>query len=140
METDLVGIQNISCIIFVSCLMHEHVHTIVACPVFLESYSSQAVQVSTTSSSVPHKGAALENTSNSTVEEAVLDDQSDRGMTLGHALSLNQVKETSLASVEELQNLAGGADIKVILFTIHMPCTLSSQVIWLQCFRCVGQV
>lgn len=120
--------------------MHEHVHTIVASTVFLESYSSQAIQVSTTSSSVPHKEAASENTSNSTVEEAVLDDQSDRGMTLGHALSLNQVKEMSLASVEELQNLAGGADIKVILFTIHMPCTSSSQLIWLQCFKCVGQV
>lgn len=88
--------------------MHENVHTIVASTVFLEFFSSQAVQVSTTSSSVPHKEPA----SDSTVEEAVLDDQSDRGMTLGHALSLNQVKEMSLASVEELQNLAGGADIK----------------------------
>ncbi|KAF2285092.1 hypothetical protein GH714_037842 [Hevea brasiliensis] len=39
-------------------------------------------------------------------------DQNEEGMTLGDAL--NQMKETSLASVEELQNLAGGADIKVL--------------------------
>lgn len=36
-------------------------------------------------------------------------------MTLGDALSISQVKDTSLTSVEELQNLAGGADIKVLL-------------------------
>lgn len=35
-------------------------------------------------------------------------------MTLGEAL--NQAKDSSLASVEELHNLAGGADIKVLLF------------------------
>ncbi|XP_058215944.1 brefeldin A-inhibited guanine nucleotide-exchange protein 5 isoform X3 [Rhododendron vialii] len=80
--------------------------------IFRRMETDLAIQVSTTSSSVPHKEAASENTSNSTVEEAVLDDQSDRGMTLGLALSLNQVKEMTLASVEELQNLAGGADIK----------------------------
>lgn len=108
--------------------MHEHVHTIVASIIFLESYSSQAVQVSTTSSSVPHKEATSESASNSTVEEAVLDDQSDTGMTLGHALSLNQVKEMSLASVEELQNLAGGADIKVLVFTSHSHAYLQSFV------------
>ncbi|KAH7856207.1 hypothetical protein Vadar_033926 [Vaccinium darrowii] len=80
--------------------------------IFRRMETDLAVQVSTTSSSVPHKEATSESASNSTVEEAVLDDQSDTGMTLGHALSLNQVKEMSLASVEELQNLAGGADIK----------------------------
>lgn len=36
-------------------------------------------------------------------------------MTLGDAL--NQIKETSLASVEELHNLAGGADIKAYCFS-----------------------
>ncbi|KAL7194094.1 hypothetical protein ACSBR2_025688 [Camellia fascicularis] len=58
------------------------------------------------------KEAASENNTNSKVEETALDDQNDKGMTLGDALSMNQVKGTSLASVEELQNLAGGADIK----------------------------
>ncbi|XP_057506724.1 brefeldin A-inhibited guanine nucleotide-exchange protein 5 isoform X2 [Actinidia eriantha] len=68
--------------------------------------------VSTTSGSVPHKDAASENSSNSEVEEAALDEQNDKGTTLGDELSVNQVNETSIASVEELQNLAGGADIK----------------------------
>ncbi|XP_068664277.1 brefeldin A-inhibited guanine nucleotide-exchange protein 5-like isoform X2 [Aristolochia californica] len=36
----------------------------------------------------------------------------EKKTTLGDELSLNQAKDTSLASVEELQNLAGGADIK----------------------------
>ncbi|THG19477.1 hypothetical protein TEA_007202 [Camellia sinensis var. sinensis] len=58
------------------------------------------------------KEAASENNTNSKVEETALDDQNDKGMTLGDALSMNQVRDTSLASVEELQNLAGGADIK----------------------------
>ena len=31
---------------------------------------------------------------------------------------MNQVKDTALASVEELQNLAGGADIKVLLLLL----------------------
>lgn len=38
-------------------------------------------------------------------------DQNEKEMTLGD--QLNQAKETSIASVEELHNLAGGADIKV---------------------------
>ncbi|CAI0448209.1 unnamed protein product [Linum tenue] len=44
------------------------------------------------------------------VDEISSSDQNEEGMTLGDAL--NQAKDTSLASVEELQNLAGGADIK----------------------------
>lgn len=35
-------------------------------------------------------------------------------MTLGDALSQNPVKDASIASLEELQNLAGGSDIKVL--------------------------
>lgn len=44
-------------------------------------------------------------------EETTVNDENDKETTLGDAL--NSVKDTSLASVEELQNLAGGADIKV---------------------------
>ncbi|KAM7259004.1 hypothetical protein ACFE04_014745 [Oxalis oulophora] len=44
------------------------------------------------------------------VEESSADEQNEKTMSLGDAL--NQAKDTSLASVEELQNLAGGADIK----------------------------
>ncbi|KAA8523374.1 hypothetical protein F0562_009797 [Nyssa sinensis] len=68
--------------------------------------------VCTSSASVAHKEAASENGSNSKVEETDLDDQNDKEITLRDALSMNQVKDTSLSSVEELQNLAGGADIK----------------------------
>ncbi|KAJ7955363.1 Brefeldin A-inhibited guanine nucleotide-exchange protein like [Quillaja saponaria] len=57
----------------------------------------------------PTETASAEN-SNTNVEETSIGDPNDRGVTLGDAL--NQVKETSLASVEELHNLAGGADIK----------------------------
>ena len=49
-------------------------------------------------------------------------DQTEKEMTLGDALSMNQVKDTAVASVEELQNLAGGADIKVhISLTKNLP-------------------
>ncbi|XP_038699983.1 brefeldin A-inhibited guanine nucleotide-exchange protein 5-like isoform X2 [Tripterygium wilfordii] len=55
------------------------------------------------------EGTSLEK-SNIKVEETSSFDQHEEGMSLGDAL--NQVKEASLTSVEELQNLAGGADIK----------------------------
>ncbi|KAF7142547.1 hypothetical protein RHSIM_Rhsim05G0125400 [Rhododendron simsii] len=42
--------------------------------IFRQTETDLAVQVSTTSSSVPHKEPASENTSDSTVEEAVLDE------------------------------------------------------------------
>lgn len=41
-------------------------------------------------------------------------DQNEKEMTLGDALSHDPVKDASIASLEELQNLAGGADIKVL--------------------------
>ncbi|XAR51125.1 hypothetical protein NMG60_11005668 [Bertholletia excelsa] len=69
-------------------------------------------QVSIASDSVAHKEAASEDSSNSVVEETALGDQNDNGTTLRDALSGDKVEGTSLASVEELQNLAGGADIK----------------------------
>lgn len=69
-------------------------------------------QVPTSSVSVAHKEAAAKNESNLVNEQVLSSDQNDRESTLGDALSTNQVKDTSLASLEELQNLAGGADIK----------------------------
>ncbi|KAL3523231.1 hypothetical protein ACH5RR_016065 [Cinchona calisaya] len=68
--------------------------------------------VPTSSASVPHKEAASKNGSSLEVGEASSNDQNDKEVTLGDAVSVNQVKDTSLTSVEELQNLAGGADIK----------------------------
>lgn len=44
-------------------------------------------------------------------EEIIAADQSEKEMTLGDALT--QAKDTTLASVEELHTLVGGADIKV---------------------------
>ncbi|KAJ9168124.1 hypothetical protein P3X46_019686 [Hevea brasiliensis] len=70
----------------------------------------QQTQVSTSPSSVGNVEATSEEKSNAKVEETPSVDQNEEGMTLGDAL--DQMKETSLASVEELQNLAGGADIK----------------------------
>lgn len=46
-------------------------------------------------------------------EEITEADQNEKEMTLGDALT--QVKDTTLASVEELHTLVGGADIKVKL-------------------------
>jgi guanine nucleotide-exchange factor len=45
---------------------------------------------------------------------AVEEDKEEKGATLGDALSSTATTEESPASVEELQNLAGGADIKVL--------------------------
>lgn len=52
------------------------------------------------------------NSSKTSGEACSVEDQSEKEMTLGDALSQNPVKDASIASVEELQNLAGGADIK----------------------------
>ncbi|XWS26510.1 hypothetical protein CRYUN_Cryun26dG0038000 [Craigia yunnanensis] len=70
----------------------------------------EADPVSTLSGSCDHTEAASSENSTSKAEEASSGDQNDNEMTLGN--SFNQVKDTTLASVEELQNLAGGADIK----------------------------
>ena len=71
------------------------------------------IQVPTSSVSVAHKEAAAKSESNLGNEPESSSDQNDRESTLGDAISINQEKDTSVASLEELQNLAGGADIKV---------------------------
>lgn len=71
-------------------------------------------QVCTVPTSSGHKETSADDASHTT-EETTLSDKNEDGMTLGDALT--QAKDTSLASVEELHNLAGGADIKVCLFT-----------------------
>lgn len=57
-----------------------------------------------------------------TSSEGGLDDNSEKGVILGDVLSVNRAKDTPIASVEELQNLAGGADIKVSPFQIKISC------------------
>lgn len=51
-------------------------------------------------------------TSETSEEASSTYDHNDKELTLGDALSQDPVKDTSIASLEELQNLAGGADIK----------------------------
>ncbi|RWR76137.1 brefeldin A-inhibited guanine nucleotide-exchange protein 5 isoform X1 [Cinnamomum micranthum f. kanehirae] len=51
-------------------------------------------------------------TLNSGVGDVPLVEQDEKKLTLGDALSMNRAKDTSLTSLEELHNLAGGADIK----------------------------
>ncbi|XVE97802.1 hypothetical protein REPUB_Repub03eG0050400 [Reevesia pubescens] len=70
----------------------------------------EADPVSTSSGSSDHTEAASSENSTSKAEETSPGEQNDDEMTLGDAL--NRVKDTTLASVEELQNLAIGADIK----------------------------
>ncbi|CAI9090751.1 OLC1v1025581C1 [Oldenlandia corymbosa var. corymbosa] len=68
--------------------------------------------VPTLSASAAHKEASLDKESNLEVEAASSSDQNDKETTLDNADSINQVKDASPASVDELQNLAGGTDIK----------------------------
>ncbi|KAF0905978.1 hypothetical protein E2562_008999 [Oryza meyeriana var. granulata] len=64
----------------------------------------------------PASSAVKEEPSSSTEEsengEVSTGNQADEKITLGDALSMNRCTEASPTSVEELQNLAGGADIK----------------------------
>jgi guanine nucleotide-exchange factor len=67
--------------------------------------------------SVPPASSAMKEEPSSSTEESEngevsTGNQADEKITLGDALSLNRATEASPASVEELQSLAGGADIK----------------------------
>lgn len=79
---------------------------------FRRMETDQAIQAPSISGSATTKEAASENILNAEFQETVSDDQTDKGSTSGDAPSVKQIKEAPLASVEELQNLAGGADIK----------------------------
>jgi len=68
-------------------------------------------------------------TNSSKVEGTSPDEQNENEMTLADALSQNLAKDASLASVEELHTLAGGADIKVptrevIVLRVAVSCSL----------------
>lgn len=66
------------------------------------------------SSSVVHTNVASASCANSDDGEISPDDQDEKKLTLGDALSMTRTNEASAASFDELQNLAGGADIKVL--------------------------
>ncbi|XP_057949137.1 brefeldin A-inhibited guanine nucleotide-exchange protein 5 isoform X2 [Malania oleifera] len=72
----------------------------------------QGLQISTSSGSALHPETVSAEDSNLVIEEIFSGDDNEKAITLGDALLMGQVKDLSLASVEELQNLAGGADIK----------------------------
>lgn len=76
----------------------------------------QNIQVEASSGSGGHTEAVSTENSNAKTEGTSLGDSNDKEMTLGDALS--QIKDASPTSLEELQNLAGGADIKVK--NVHM--------------------
>ncbi|KAF2579185.1 hypothetical protein F2Q68_00004946 [Brassica cretica] len=65
------------------------------------------------SSSVSQEEHVSGDSSSLKTEEIIAADQSEKEMTLGDALT--QAKDTTLASVEELHTLVGGADIKGML-------------------------
>ncbi|KAH9804919.1 Brefeldin A-inhibited guanine nucleotide-exchange protein 5 [Citrus sinensis] len=67
-------------------------------------------QVSTLPTSSGHTETSSADDASRMPEETTLGDKNKDGMTLGDALT--QAKDTPIASVEELHNLAGGADIK----------------------------
>ncbi|KAG1347145.1 brefeldin A-inhibited guanine nucleotide-exchange protein 5 [Cocos nucifera] len=68
--------------------------------------------VSVSSSNVVHTNVASASCANSDNGEISPDDQDEKKITLGDALSMTRTNEASTASFDELQNLAGGADIK----------------------------
>jgi hypothetical protein len=82
---------------------------------FLEvDFAFYEFQVSVSPSSSAVKDPHSSSTEESENGEISSDTQSDEKVTLGDALSMNRASEASPTSVEELQNLAGGADIKVL--------------------------
>ncbi|KAK4436076.1 Brefeldin A-inhibited guanine nucleotide-exchange protein 5, partial [Sesamum alatum] len=64
------------------------------------------------SSSLEPAEAYSEDGSNPMIEEVSSSDHNEPSMTLGEALSVKQINNTSPASVKEIQSLVGGTDIK----------------------------
>ncbi|CAA6658725.1 unnamed protein product [Spirodela intermedia] len=77
--------------------------------VFRRMESDQAPDVSPGSTQVDSNSSSSTKADDG---EISIDVQEEKKITLGDALSMNQGNDASLASVEELQTLAGGADIK----------------------------
>ncbi|KAG2691211.1 hypothetical protein I3843_08G000100 [Carya illinoinensis] len=78
--------------------------------IFRRMETDPGIQICSSAGSAGESEAVTVENSNTKVDEASLADQDEKGMTLGEAL--NQVKGSSLASVEELPNLTGSVDIK----------------------------
>ncbi|KAG2646178.1 hypothetical protein PVAP13_2KG490600 [Panicum virgatum] len=72
----------------------------------------ESEQVSVSSASSVVKDTPSSSTKDSENGEISSDSQDEEKVTLGDALSMNRASEAPPTSVEELQNLAGGADIK----------------------------
>lgn len=124
METDLVGYLFLFC---------THANQFICIFLFIgKKYCKIELikdnfQVTAPSSSAGNSEAS----SQEHFEAGVESDQNEKTTTLGDALS--QAKESSLASVEELQSLAGGADIKVnwlssSIFCDCRVCSINCQV------------
>uniref|UniRef100_M8AWF1 Brefeldin A-inhibited guanine nucleotide-exchange protein 2 n=1 Tax=Aegilops tauschii TaxID=37682 RepID=M8AWF1_AEGTA len=86
-------------------------------PVNQATSKAMLTQMISIASVPPASSAVKDSPSSSTKEdsengEISTDKQDEEKTTLGDALSMNRASEASPTSVEELQNLAGGADIK----------------------------
>lgn len=71
---------------------------------------SLVIQVSSNNEPVVNH---YEDGSKTVVEEVSSSDHHDPTITLGETLSMKQINSTSVASVQEMQSLADGPDIKV---------------------------
>lgn len=80
--------------------------------IFRRMETDPGIQIGATSGSAMHTEATSTDNLDSKVEETSSSGENEKETTLGDELSIKRIKDTSLASVEELQNLAGGADIK----------------------------
>lgn len=68
--------------------------------------------------------------------EISTDSQDEEKVTLGDTLSMNRASEAPPTSVEELQNLAGGADIKVV----KLDCLLLRCLTFQTCLYCFSSL
>lgn len=86
---------------------------------FIVDNFSLVMQVSLNETAV----ANSEDESKTVVEEVSSSDHNEPTITLGETLSMKQINSTPVASVQEMQNLADGTDIKVGCYSYcPLPC------------------
>lgn len=85
--------------------------------------------------------ANSEDESKPVVEEVSSSDHNEPTITLGETLSMKQINSTAVASVQEMQNLADGTDIKVGWYSYcSLPANtnlhfLSPKILHVYCFQ-----
>lgn len=127
METDPVGLLKFSLsayLAYVSCSKW-----------FLSAHQNFQVEAPSVSGGQTISKAASAENLNPKSDESSTGDSNEKEMSLGDALT--QAKDASPTSLEEIQNLAGGADIKVnqLCSYVWNP---SMPVLWQYCMSCIG--